>query len=221
MRPRHASLFALIAYQSLTSACAQPGPMQPPVTKPPARMVEVQESRSSRSGPTRSLALGSASVMEIKSNMIAAPGTTPYGRARDPGSSKYSFTISTREHALSAECAEQANDAPYFGLGKASIDLYCTCAEGGGVRAALLLAEGRGEAALSSGERYAVWESHEDLRGHRVRPILGYRFRNPRQEGAIDISEQPRAYMPATLPAEHELPLACLYAALLLHTPFR
>lgn len=221
MRPRHVSLVALLSWQLLVTACAQPGPMKPPVSTPPTRVWEITETRSSSSGPTRSLVLGAANVDAISGSMISAPGTTPYGRASDPGTSKYKFNIATPQHALRAECSEQANDAPYFGLGKAAIDLYCTCVDGNVVKAALLLSEGRGQAALVSGERYAVWESHEDEHGHRVRPVLGYRFQAGRSEGAIDITQRPRAYVPASLPAEHELPLACLYAALLLHTPFR
>src|SRR5688572_29597309 len=130
LRLRRVSLFALLACQALHSACAQPGPMRPPETSPPPRVWVVQEARKSRTGPTQSLKLGEANVSEIKGNVIFAPGTTPYGRASDPGASKYGFTIATKERALRAECSEQANDAPYFGLGKSSIDLYCTCQEG-------------------------------------------------------------------------------------------
>lgn len=216
MRSRSVLLCSL-----LSSACAPQLAVKPPSAATPAQVLEVSEQRPGRAGAPSSIRLGNASVSDISGTLIQAPGTTPYGRAPDPDARKYRFKVLEGVRVLGAECSEQARDAPYFGLGKAAVDLYCTCSEGNAVRAALLVSEGRGEAVLPDHARYAVWETHEDVRGHRVSAILGYRFQNAKAEGAVDITAQPRAYLPSALPAEQRLPLTCLYAALLLHRPVK
>jgi hypothetical protein len=203
------------------AACAPLPAMKTPSTEPPARVLPVTETRAGRTDPVTSMRIGNAHVRAITGTPIYAPGTTPYGRAPDPDTRKYRFELVEGAVALQAECSEQARDAPYFGLGKSTIDLYCTCQQGARVRAALQVSEGRGEAALPNNTRLAVWEAHEDERGRRGRPILGYRFRNQQQEAAIDITTRPRAYLPGQLEESQRLPLTCLFAALLLHRPIK
>ena len=177
--------------------------------------------RASRAAPVSSITIGTAVVRAISGTPIFAPGTTPYGRAPDPQTRKYGFELVHGAHKLRAACEEQAHEAPYFGLGKASVGLYCTCQEGETVQAALLLSEGRGQASLPEQARYTVWEGHEDERGGRAHAILGYRFRGAKGEAAIDITESPRAYLPEQLDETQRAPLTCLFAALLLHQPLK
>lgn len=196
--------------------CA-PLSMQPPKAGVTSAAVPIVEKDAAQ----RSLQIGTSEVRDVWRMSIAAPGTTPYGRAVEPSQRDYHFKLHAGERALSGNCREEYRDAPYFGLGKRSVDLRCECSEAKAVRAALLVREGRGEAVLPDHAHYEVWEAHESEAGKRTNAILGYRFRSAKGEGGIDTTQQARAYMPRDLADSGQLPLTCLYAALLLHDPGR
>lgn len=200
----------------MSSGCAAHS-MRPPQAEVASNAIPVIE----RDASQRSLQIGATEVRDVWRMSIAAPGTTPFARAVEPDRRDYHFKLQAGGHALHGECREQYRDAPYFGLGKRTVDLRCECSEAKTVRAALLVREGRGEAVLPDHAHYEVWEAHESAAGKRTSAILGYRFRSARGEGGIDTTQQARAYMPRDLSDTAQLPLTCLYAALLLHDPGR
>jgi hypothetical protein len=195
--------------------------MQPPTAHSPFKQVEVEGHTPSLSYRDNELRIGRYQVADVEGTPILPAGMTAYGRLPDQTEWKYQYVIRDGARQLRGECKEEIGEVRYFGLGETTLDVHCRCLTGATVKGDVYVQRGKGKAWLAPGHRFAVFGTHGSAEGKRSRAILGYRFQSGVATGAVDVTKRARVFSSASLPPEQELPLACLYAGLLLHRPNR
>lgn len=195
--------------------------MKPPVSDKPLARVAVQGHTPSVSRRDEELRFGRYRVDNVEGTAIYPPGLTAYGRMPDQDSWKYTYQVSDGHKKLRGECNETVGEVRYYGLGETTLDVHCRCLSGENVQAEIRVTRGQGKALIVPGQRFAVFGTRGSAQGKRSRAILGYKLQSGATLAAVDVSKQAATYTQAGLPAEQELPLACLFGGLLLHRPNR
>jgi len=167
------------------------------------------------------LRLGRFTVDDVEGTPIFPPGRTAYGRMPQQDQWKYTYQVSDGKKKLRGECEETVGEVRYYGLGDTTLDVHCRCLSGESVQAELRVNRGKGKALIAPGHRFAVFGTRGSAQGSRSRAILGYKLQSGTTLAAVDVTKQAATYTAAALPPEQELPLACVYAGLLLHRPNR
>jgi hypothetical protein len=162
------------------------------------------------------LQIGSFVVDEVDGTPILPAGLSAYGRVQEQSEWKYQFSVHGGGKLLRGECLERVGDVRFFGFGEKLLDLECRCRDGSAQVAELKLAHEQGSVTLA-GSHYALRASRQSEQGKSSRYVLGYRLSGGLGEGAVDTTAHPRAYVPKGVSPTDKPPLACVYAALLLH----
>lgn len=166
----------------------------------------------------RELKLGGAVVSNIERRWSRPTGRGLVNFQKAPDESSLTFAIAFQEKALTGKCVEHLT-TNMMGLKNPKVSLECVCAEGGAARAKLALEQYQGAAELTGLGSYKVSALHKDTKGESRREVLGYWFQGSAGEGAVDLHDDGRAWLPASVSAEERPLLLCLYAGLLLYRP--
>jgi hypothetical protein len=195
--------------------------MKPPISDKPLARVKVEGHSPSLSHRDEELRLGRFTVDDVEGTPIFPPGLTAYGRMPEQDLWKYTYQVSDGKKKLRGECQETVGEVRYYGLGDTTLDVHCRCLSGDKVQAELRVNRGKGKALIAPGHRFAVFGTRGSAEGRRSRAILGYKLQSGSTLAAVDVTKRAATYTTAALPPEQELPLACVYAGLLLHRPNR
>jgi hypothetical protein len=201
--------------------------MKPPVSQTPLTRVSVKGHTPSLSYRDRELRIGRYRVADVSGTPILPAGMTAYGRMPDQTEWNYQYLVGGNGKQLRGECKENVGEVRYFGLGETTLDVHCRCyqspkpVEGEKPVAEVYVQRGQGKAWINPDHRFAVFGTRGSAQGKRSRIILGYRLQSGTSVGAVDVTKEAAVYTSASLPSQDELPLTCLYAALLLHRPQR
>lgn len=204
----------MIALALLAGGCGGLTLKRPQAVRPSALPIEGYSPTDTRR--VARLDIASYQVREVSGTPILPPGLTAYGRVQDQSEWDYRFELAGRGKLLRGECHEKVGAVRFYGFGQVLLDLDCRCFDGGAKVAELRLADEKGSVTLPS-SRYAIRASRQSEQGKSSRTVLGYRLSGGRGEGAVDTTKHARAYLPKDLPEADEVPLVCVYAALLLH----
>lgn len=194
--------------------------MKPPTSEKPLARVNVEGHSPSLSHRDEELRLGRFTVDDVEGTPIYPPGLTAYGRMPEQDLWKYTYQVSDGKQTLRGECQETVGEVRYYGLGDTTLDVHCRCLAGERLQAELRVNRGKGKALITPGHRFAVFGTRGSAQGRRSRAILGYKLQSGTSVAAVDVTKQAATYA-AALPPEQELPMACMYAGLLLHRPNR
>jgi hypothetical protein len=205
---RHALWMAL-----LLAACSHA--MQVPSTVAGTPPVKVERYGALKE---RELKLGGAVVRNIERSWSRPTGRGVVNFQKAPEETSLKFAIKEQDRGLAAECVETLS-TNMMGLKDPKVHLVCVCKEGETLRAKLELDQYRGTAELTGLNRFQVSALHKDTRGKSRHEVLGYWFQSPAGQGAVDLNDEGRVWLPQAVTPEEKPILLCLYAGLLLYRP--
>lgn len=215
----HIAKRPLIALSLLTFAACTVASMKPPAGVANADQLRVEGySGSVKTFREKELKLGSYSVANIERDWDKGSSASAGLWSRDAKKKAYRYDVKSQSRTLHGECTEQAVQQSIAGFGKAKVTFGCTCNEGEAVRGKLDVVNGAGTAQVGE-SLYQVSVVHESEQGSTVSAALGYHFRGPAGEGAVDVGGTGRAWLPAGVDEDNGLTLACQYAGLFLYRP--
>jgi hypothetical protein len=203
----------------LFAGCA-PLTMQVPPGVASADALKVGGYSQSLKGLTnKDLTLGAYAVTDIDRdwNRGSSQSAGPFGR--DSQKKAFRYEVKAQGQGLHGECTEQAVTHTVMGFEKSKVSFGCVCTAAGATQAKLELVDGVGRAELGTDRRFEVTAVFESAQGHTQRQPLGYHFRDAQGEGAVDVSESGRAWVPQNLLEPQRMGLVCAYAGLLLYLP--
>jgi hypothetical protein len=154
--------------------------------------------------------------VERENNRSTGRGVVNFDRSFDEG--RVGFQFQEGGLLLAGDCLERLK-SNMMGLKRPLVLLHCRCRDGDEVRAELELEQYQGHARLSDAASYQVSSLHETTRGHKKSEVLGYWFRGPNGEGAVDVQGAERVWLPPGASSEEKSLLMCLYGALILYRP--
>jgi hypothetical protein len=162
--------------------------------------------------------LGAATIsgVERSANRITGRGVTTW--QRDPNQTGLTFTLKDQNRTLAAVCNEGVEET-YFGVGRPNVHFECSCREGDAERAHFKLVNGDGTAELPEVARFQVSRLSISSQNRNEKRALGYWFHGDSGQGAVDVLDDGRVWLPERLPGEARPALLCSYAALLLYRP--
>jgi hypothetical protein len=202
-----------------TTACTVATMKPPPGVAGAKPLKVVGYSGSVQTFREKELQLGSYAVSNIDRDWDKGSSAGAGLWSRDAKKKAYRFDVKSQARTLHGECTEQAVQHSIAGFGKAKVTFGCTCSEGSTVRGKLDVVNGQGTAQVGDAALYQVATVHESEQGSTSSGALGYHFRGPQGEGAVDVGGTGRAWLPAEASEEDTFTLACQYAALFLYRP--
>ncbi|MFT3925806.1 MAG: hypothetical protein QM778_24905 [Myxococcales bacterium] len=164
------------------------------------------------------LRLGGAVASQIERNWSRPLGRGLVSFEKAPEETTLKFAFKEGQVALSGGCVEQLR-TNLMGLKDPKVSLECSCKDGETLKGQLKLEQYQGKAELGGANSYQVYGVHTTTSGKKRNEVLGYWFLSKAGEGAIELKNDGRAWLPPTLSAEERPTLLCLYSALLLYRP--
>lgn len=203
----------------LAGGCATASMKPPPGVAAATPLAVVGHSGSVKTFRENEIKLGGYQVANIDRDWDkkSSSGAGPW--SREAKKKAYRYDIQSQGRTLHGECTEQAVEHSVGGFGKQNVSFTCVCAENGANVAQLELANQAGTAQVGSANSYQVAAVHESEQGAKVSSALGYHFRGPHGEGAVDVTGSGRAWLPAQVDQEESFALVCQYAGLFLYRP--
>jgi len=219
-RARVPSLYGFLLCLGL--AGCKPVVMHPPTGAERLSVWNVEGHRPGPSSRDDRLRIGPFHVENVKGTPVYPAGLTAYGRALEKDEWSYEFDVQEGTRTLHGNCTERVDEQRYYGLGPTTLSLRCECRDTQGI-AARLTVKGPGGSLEIAGESaiIGIKPSFSDADGEKSRTILGYLLSGPNGAAGVDITRHAKAYVLPLLPNASEAPLACAYAALLLHRPYK
>ncbi len=212
------SCFTYLAVVIALTGCST-ATMKPPSSVTQSQRLAIQgHSGNTQTFREKNLEIGSYSVSHIDRDWDKGTQTNAGPWSRASNRKAYRFDVGAAGRLIHAECNEQAVSQDIAGIGQSKVTFACECREGSDARAKVDLVDGVGTARIA-GIPYEITAVYESEQGGRSGTALGYHFKAPEGDGAVDVTGKGRAWLPTAVTDETTLGLVCAYAGLLLYRP--